>query len=367
MSDGHFGRGMPDDDADLHARLGREQTESDSDQTFADADQGSSDADRAASSRDQFASDRDQAASDRDQAAADRDQEAAEHPGEWNLQSYGVSRRLRSRSALERDISSQARAQNAEQRDQAATERDLAAAERDAAARRRDAAAARLDAEIERLVKDGFQGNAADSEQVARRARAVRDWVSRSRARAAENREAAAADRAMAARDRRLAARDRAAASEEIALSAIDHLTGALRRGAGLAAIQRELDRTQRSGESLTIAFVDVEGLKAINDSRGPAAGDAALREVASCISGQLRSYDVVARYGGDEFLCSLSGQDDAGARARFESISEHLASVHEAPRISVGLAERRAVDTLDELIGRADRAMLDSRRRLED
>ena len=83
------------------------------------------------------------------------------------------------------------------------------------------------------------------------------------------HREAAAADRERAAHDRRQAARDRAAAAEELALEGVDHLTGTLRRRAGLSAIQREIDRTRRTGERLVVAFIDVDGLKHVNDTRG--------------------------------------------------------------------------------------------------
>ena len=151
--------------------------------------------------------------------------------------------------------------------------------------------------------------------EILLRAAGDRKRAAAARAQAAIQREAAARDRERAAEDRRLAARDRAAAAGELALEGADYLTGALRRRVGLAAIQRELDRTSRTGERLVVAFVDVDGLKAINDKRGHAAGDDRLRAVAQAIMQHLRSYDVIVRFGGDEFVCSLSGQDAGGAR----------------------------------------------------
>ena len=102
-------------------------------------------------------------------------------------------------------------------------------------------------------------------------------------------REAAARDRERAAEDRRLAARDRAAAAGELALEGADYLTGALRRRVGLAAIQRELDRTRRTGERLVVAFVDVNGLKAINDKQGTP------RATSSCVRSPRRSCSTCA------------------------------------------------------------------------
>ncbi|HWH94332.1 MAG TPA: GGDEF domain-containing protein [Baekduia sp.] len=180
---------------------------------------------------------------------------------------------------------------------------------------------------------------------------------------AAAHRDAAALDREEAARDRDQSAHDREQAARELERESVDHLTGALGRRAGLIAIQRELDRTARSGEPIVVAFVDVDDLKAINDTQGHPAGDKALRGVARCIKGNLRSYDVVMRFGGDEFVCSLAGQDLEAIRARFERIAAELTDAPGSHRISVGLTQRQAHETLDELIARADEALLATRR----
>ncbi len=103
-------------------------------------------------------------------------------------------------------------------------------------------------------------------------------------------------------------------ALEALARESIDHLTGALGRRAGRAAIQREMARATRFGETLVLIFVDVDGLKATNDDRGHLAGDSVLRATARCLTEGLRAYDVVMRFGGDEFVCTLSDQDADGA-----------------------------------------------------
>jgi diguanylate cyclase (GGDEF)-like protein len=159
------------------------------------------------------------------------------------------------------------------------------------------------------------------------------------------------------------AARDRQLASHELANEGIDSLTGVMGRRVGLAAIQREMDRSERTGEALVMAFVDTVGLKAINDSQGHAAGDRALQDVAGCIRGDLRSYDLVARVGGDEFVCTHSGQSLAQAGTRYREMSLRLAEGPSGARITVGLAELETGDSLEQLVDRADQAMIGARR----
>ncbi len=344
-------------EADAQALAELEQTIADGDQTTSDLDQTAADTDEHAAQRDQIASDRDQAAADEDQAAGPASDPHAE--------GYSRSRRERSQGVIDRDRATQARTETARIRDQAAARRDRMADERDGAARARDELAAAQDAELERLESEIRRDN-GDSPigiEILLRAAGDRKRAAAARAQAAIQREAAARDRERAAEDRRHAARDRAAAAGELALEGADFLTGALRRRVGLAAIQRELDRTNRTSERLVVAFIDVDGLKAINDNHGHAAGDDRLRAVSRAIMQHLRSYDVIVRFGGDEFVCSLSGQDAAGARQRFEQIAAQLASDANGATFTVGIAERQPEETLEEMIERADTAMIGGRR----
>jgi diguanylate cyclase (GGDEF)-like protein len=336
----------------------RGQTESDTDQTGADLDQTSADVDNTASERDQRAADRDQHSAERDQANSDASSRDAV--------SYAQSVQDRSRSARERDLSSDERAQAAQIRDDNAMRRDRISTERDAAAMARDRHARSIDAEIELLEKE--QGWTADgpSERIDElRLRAARDRrrAGLSRDRAAAQRDAAAADREHAARDRAQASRDRASMSEQLVIEGIDHLTGVLRRRTGTVAIKREMDRTTRSQESFLLAFVDVDGLKAVNDTRGHPAGDAVLRSVADCLQDGLRSSDVILRFGGDEFVCSLAGQDLTSARRRMDEICAKLAADADGQTLSIGLVERQADESFEDLIVRADNAMLTRRK----
>lgn len=145
---------------------------------------------------------------------------------------------------------------------------------------------------------------------------------------------------------------------------ATDQLTGAMVRGAGYAALRREIARITRSGGSLVLAFVDVDGLKEVNDSRGHAAGDELLRQVVRALRRHLRSYDLVIRVGGDEFLCVLGDTDLREVRERFREVGQLLARRTGGGSISVGLAEHRPGEGVDSLVRRADEDMYGRRRR---
>ena len=195
------------------------------------------------------------------------------------------------------------------------------------------------------------------------RAAEARDRVAEQRDRpdgrfSRSERERAARDRAEASRDREHAARDRRAAARDRAQAGIDPLTGALRRDRGLADVGREIDRARRSDGRLVLAFVDVDGLKAVNDAEGHAAGDRLLCHVATALRTGLRSYDLVVRYGGDEFLCALPGTDLDSARRRFVDVAGSLRDFSQGASVSTGLAELDDRDTLDGLIARADDAL---------
>ena len=189
--------------------------------------------------------------------------------------------------------------------------------------------------------------------------------MARARAQAAAQRQVAAEDREHAANDRELAALDRLAYAKELANAEVDEVTGALRRRIGLAALQRELDRTDRAGEALTIVFIDVDGLKHVNDELGHGAGDALLRTVVRCVMDEFRSYDLIFRFGGDEFVCSLAGDGLDGVASRFERIAARIAEAVPDATISTGVCERRTHDTVHTLIERADSTMIAGRRAL--
>jgi diguanylate cyclase (GGDEF)-like protein len=121
------------------------------------------------------------------------------------------------------------------------------------------------------------------------------------------------------------------------------------------------MTRARREGHSLIGAYVDVDGLKSVNDRRGHAAGDALLRSVADGFRSHMRPYDLIVRLGGDEFLCALPSVTLVEARERFSSLRGEL-ETSDGSSLSVGFSELRDRDTADEFIKRADRDLLGSR-----
>jgi diguanylate cyclase (GGDEF)-like protein len=178
---------------------------------------------------------------------------------------------------------------------------------------------------------------------------------------AALDREQAALDREQAKLDRAQSALDRVSSARKDYL--IDELTGIFRRGPGLRELQHEIDRARRQAHSLVVAFIDVNGLKSVNDREGHAAGDQVLREVAGALRQGLRSYDLLLRYGGDEFVCVLSEADIEHAEQRLRGVADVLGQAPTHASIDWGLAELAATDSLDDLVDRADSALYTARR----
>jgi diguanylate cyclase (GGDEF)-like protein len=141
--------------------------------------------------------------------------------------------------------------------------------------------------------------------------------------------------------------------------AAVDDLTGILRRGTGLTALQREIARVHRvGGRGIVVAFMDVDGLKQVNDSAGHAAGDQVLRDVASAMRERVRTYDLVFRYGGDEFVCALVDVTLEQARRTVSDILESARVRSGGHSFSVGFASVESDDTAESALERADAAL---------
>jgi diguanylate cyclase (GGDEF)-like protein len=175
------------------------------------------------------------------------------------------------------------------------------------------------------------------------------------------DRDQASLDRQQARLDRAQAALDRESGIRKDYL--IDELTGILRRGPGMRELQHEMDRARRQGHPLVVAFIDVDGLKAVNDRQGHAAGDQVLRVVTEGLRQGLRSYDLLFRYGGDEFICALSDADMNHADERLHGVANALGAGSTQASIAWGLAELEENDDIDDLMGRADSALYKARR----
>ncbi len=166
--------------------------------------------------------------------------------------------------------------------------------------------------------------------------------------------------------------RARRQAGEYAAVAAValtDPLTGVLnRRGFGDVA-DRELARARRYRTPFVLAYVDVRGLKAVNDSEGHLAGDAVIRQVAQLLSDSVRTEDAVGRLGGDELALLLTGQSATGADAVLERIEARVPAcraelgLDTAWDITIGTASFPADGaTFEELVATADRRLYEQR-----
>ena len=319
-------------------RAGDEQALGESDQTHSDADQTWADHDQSDAEQDQLSSDEDQLAADRDVAD-------------------GVDPRTHERTSAARARSSRDRAEVGRLRDETAQARDETSTARDRTAEIRD-----------RLIEESAERTGVDdiARELLRRAQADRQQAALDRARAAADRQRAAADRQQAALDREAALRERAEVRSDLARAGTDELTGVWTRPFGLATIKREIERVRRSDERLVLAFVDVDGLKEVNETRGYAEGDRLLRLVADTLRRYTRPYDVLVRYGGDEFLCALTGISVDDANGRLQAVAGALSAADERHSISFGVAAHEPADQVADLVGRADMALLTVRQARE-
>ncbi len=144
------------------------------------------------------------------------------------------------------------------------------------------------------------------------------------------------------------------------ALSLTDPLTGLPNRRHLQMHLQRELAAARR-GRSLSVVIFDLDHFKIFNDTRGHVAGDQALREVGRILSREGRAMNVVARYGGDEFISVLAGSSkieaDRHARRICESVTRDRAVVDTGITLSFGIGEyTRDMTSIDDIIRTADR-----------
>jgi diguanylate cyclase (GGDEF)-like protein len=149
-----------------------------------------------------------------------------------------------------------------------------------------------------------------------------------------------------------------------------DALTGLLNHGAMQVRVREEIARARRDGTPLTCAIIDLDDFKRVNDVRGHQAGDELLRRVASTLQQQLRPYDQVARYGGDEFVLLLPGSDEAAARQVCgrvrDAVAAHISAEPEfaiAGACSIGVAAWSEPLGPEGLLEHADRALLLAKR----
>ena len=177
-----------------------------------------------------------------------------------------------------------------------------------------------------------------------------------------------------AAREQLERALDEAGEQEALLQEAATHdpLTGLLNRAALQARLARSLAATAPSAEAVAVAFLDLDGFKQVNDRRGHVAGDRFLAAVASGLRSAVRDADVLARYGGDEFVIVREGVRDPGDLLQWSerlrrAVEDVAASIDDEIPVtaSIGLCvvSDGAALTPTEVIARADAAMYGAKR----
>jgi diguanylate cyclase (GGDEF)-like protein len=155
-------------------------------------------------------------------------------------------------------------------------------------------------------------------------------------------------------------------------LSGTDHLTGLPNRREGEARMTADMSRARRGGGQFTLAVVDLDGFKTINDTHGHHAGDICIRHVADVIGRSVREGDWLARWGGDEFVLAL--WDDSVFASPEAVLGRINADLRRSPvrlpggeelvlGISVGAHRYAGEDDLRELLAKADAAMYQAKR----
>jgi diguanylate cyclase (GGDEF)-like protein len=153
-------------------------------------------------------------------------------------------------------------------------------------------------------------------------------------------------------------------------ISATDDLTGLLNRRGFDSIARRRLLAAQRSYESMALVFIDLDGLKAVNDTHGHTEGSRLIADAADAIRSVLRPSDIAARLGGDEFCLLLTGGDPTVQvlESRLVSAVDQRNAMSTRPSrlsLSLGAATSRSGDrrSLDELVQEADSRMYEQKR----
>lgn len=154
-------------------------------------------------------------------------------------------------------------------------------------------------------------------------------------------------------------------------LSLTDELTDLPNRRAFLRRLEDEVARVQRYGYPLSMALIDMDSFKAINDKYGHAAGDEVLRNFATNVLSIFRHHDMVARYGGEEFAVLLPNTDRVGALRALEKVAKRNSEssyqiddrTMQMPTFSAGISLYKPGETPGNLIERADKALYQAKR----
>lgn len=135
-------------------------------------------------------------------------------------------------------------------------------------------------------------------------------------------------------------------------LATRDNLTGLLNRHTWDAFFKHKISSSERSKDSLVVMMIDLDNFKQINDQRGHLAGDRVLVEVGQALRDSARNADIIARWGGDEFILLLQNTDVSAAQRIAERLHKRLDNII---GFSIGVAQWHEHDSCDSLLYRAD------------
>ncbi|MGY3394893.1 diguanylate cyclase (GGDEF)-like protein [Bradyrhizobium sp. USDA 3311] len=148
-------------------------------------------------------------------------------------------------------------------------------------------------------------------------------------------------------------------------LAELDELTGSYNRRCIMRLLDAEMDKSRRASTSCTIALIDLDWFKRINDAHGHPIGDEVLRTFAITIFANIRPTDCFGRYGGEEFLLLLPDTDGEAAPRMLERLRSIVADLDWSAfspgmrvTISAGVVTLRDIDTADTFLARADSAL---------
>jgi len=152
----------------------------------------------------------------------------------------------------------------------------------------------------------------------------------------------------------------------EVRLAAeVDGLTGCLNREGLERQLARLITEADQKRTALSVAILDLDGFKSVNDVFGHPSGDTVLRKVGEAVRSSVRGGDVIARYGGDEFAVLLPDASERQAAPILDRVRASISSLHvPGGQITacVGVAERTQGESMTELISRADDALREAK-----
>jgi len=156
--------------------------------------------------------------------------------------------------------------------------------------------------------------------------------------------------------------------------SEYDAMTGICNRRAGFEKLQRLCQESRRTGKPLSLCFIDINGLKEVNDHLGHEAGDELILAVVSAIRSCIREGDVLARLGGDEFLAVFSGMDEAQAEAVWQRVAARMDEINAGENRAYLVSASHGIETvntagpdyIDNAVNRADARMYEEKRRIK-